>query len=179
MNYIDAINFITPYAKAMMKKKGYYLLLDNTLISLTEEQSQLAITVLPQNTDTVICQLKENIGDPSVPIDYRYYYMIHNMYVNYTQLSASTNPIINIENVQDIEELYNLLKLKSKQGAILYNWQNSIMLPFFSGIVPINKSDKMDITIYPFDNASNIIRYRVKKSKPKCIIDLYMRLMMV
>lgn len=179
MNYMDAIDFITPYAKSMMKKKeGYYLLLDNTLISLNEEQSQLAVVTLPQNTDTIICQVKENIGDQNNPIDYRYYYMMHNMYTNYIQLSYN-DPIISIENVQNIEELSNLLKMKMKQGAVLYNWENSIILPFFGGMIPINKSDKMNINIYPFDNVSNIIKYSVQKAKPKCIIDFYMRLMLV
>jgi hypothetical protein len=62
----------------------------------------------------------------------------------------------------DISELFSM---KRDSGCIYYNYKNKYYISLFSGILPLNKSDKVSLTIYPNDNHSFIAKFSVMKKK--------------
>ena len=62
-------------------------------------------------------------------------------------------------------ELSNLFSLKKDDGCFYYNFRGIYFITLFNGLLPLNKSDKVYITIFPNNRESFIARFRVKKKK--------------
>lgn len=72
-------------------------------------------------------------------------------------------PLSNEKLINDnIQDLFNLRK---DDGCIYYIHEGKYFMTLFSGILPINKSDKVYLTIYPSDNNTFIARFRVNKKR--------------
>lgn len=75
---------------------------------------------------------------------------------------------------QDVtNELEKLFKMSKSTGAFIYKHDKDHMLTLFSGIIPLNKADKVYLTL--LDNPDNtfLARFRVSKKK----FDVYAYLM--
>lgn len=188
MTLEQCIEFIIPYVKAVGKRKGKLLLLDNLLIYMDLEESQLSSIVLPQSTGNTIATTRDILYNNfklwednknykmNIITDYLIYYRLLDLYNYYSNLQ---NPTLTLTNFSDDELISELLRLKSKQGLSNYNLEDKIILPFFYGILPVTKSDSLDLSIFPVDNISIASVYTVKKKKLKAHINIYMRLMLV
>ena len=62
-------------------------------------------------------------------------------------------------------ELTDLFSLKKDDGCFYYNFRGIYFITLFNGLLPLNKSDKVYITIFPNNRESFIARFRVKKKK--------------
>lgn len=184
MNLKEVLTYIEPYAKVLSKKgDGGYLLMDSTLIFNNLEDSQLLIAELPQSTSTVLCMNKKNLFDAICDnvdistmnfLDYSLYYP---MFRKYKEFSSLSNHIYAVDNLQNIEEVQGFIKMKAKDPLVMYNIDESILLPFFYGIIPATKSDNISMKMYAGDSISSIVKYTIGRNKPKCNIHVYMRLM--
>ena len=71
----------------------------------------------------------------------------------------------------------SMLKLKSGDGMIMYNYTNQnnelFMLSTFISIHPVTKSDTLDMQIYNVDNRSFLAQFTCKKKK--MVIEEYIR----
>lgn len=67
--------------------------------------------------------------------------------------------------VQINDEINALFSLKKNDGCIYYNHQNKYFITLFSGLLPINKSDKVYLTIYPNTPETFIAKFRINKKK--------------
>ena len=188
MNLRDVLIYIAPYVKILSKKGGgNYLLMDNLLIFNNSEDSILSVLYLPQHTSMVLCMEKKELLDTINNIDninllmvnimdYSIYYGLFRKYKTFSEMN---NPIVSMNNLENIEEVQGFLKMKSKDPLNLFNIDSNILLPFFYGIIPATKSDNINMAIFNSDEISHIVKYTITRSKPKCIIHTYMRLMIM
>lgn len=187
MTLEQCVEYIIPFVKTVGKKDGKLLLIDNLLIYMDLEESQLLSIVLPQSTGNTIATTRKEIydtfksyTDQQVPMmirtDYLIYYRLLDLYKQY---SSMNNSIISLDDLTSDETIAELLRLKSKEGLHNYNLEDKIILPFFYGILPVTKADTLDLRIFPVDDISVASKYTVKKKKLKSDIDIYMRLLLV
>lgn len=67
-------------------------------------------------------------------------------------------------NLREDPEFERCLALKSAQGAVMYI-KDKYCMSLFSGLLPINKADKVDLVIHP-ENGYFIATFQIKKKKP-------------
>ena len=92
-------------------------------------------------------------------------------------MHESTYSIFNrYENIKEDQDFLNILDKKSKDGATMYKKDKYIMY-IFSGLLPINKSDKVNLNIYDigpyFISNFEILK---KKTEPINVFIRYMHL---
>lgn len=180
----EAIAYILPYAKMMSKKgTGDYLLLDNMLLYMNDQQSQLYSVNLPQPTGFVISFSKQNlmrymkdpIANRGLPfMDYKMYYTILDNISKYNNFISTTRPIA-VSDFVTTELQY--AQLKSDSPPIYYNLDNVAIITLFYGMLPVNKSDTVITEVYDYDATSQLVRFVISKSKPKSTLYVYMRIL--
>ena len=62
-------------------------------------------------------------------------------------------------------DLSQLFSMKKGDGCIRYNHLGRYMITLFSGLLPLNKSDKVFLSIYPNSTHAFNALFRVKKKK--------------
>lgn len=72
-------------------------------------------------------------------------------------------PIVSEECITD--NISNLFTLRKGDGCIYYKHHNKYFITLFSGLLPINKSDKIYLTIYPNNNNSFLSVFKISKKK--------------
>ena len=83
----------------------------------------------------------------------------------YTKICSNINPNYIISYNEDIKQDENFnycLSLKAKDGLGKYIYDNKF-ISVFSGLLPINKSDKVSIEIYKSDNNTFLCRFIIDK----------------
>lgn len=69
------------------------------------------------------------------------------------------------------EEIQNVFALRKDDGCIYYKHNNKYMMTLFSGILPVNKGDKVYLTILPNNITSFISKFEIVKKK--FIVNIY------
>lgn len=82
---------------------------------------------------------------------------------------TNTNTM-NVDNVRDNQQFENAIALKSNQGIGLYKVSEKYILSIFKGLLPINKGDKVSLSIYDINDNRFLTRFIVTKPKIKKII---------
>lgn len=186
MNNKELLDIISPYIKSC-KKRDKILILDNLLICTDEHNTILQKVNMNINTGVMagctLNNISEVVNGRSKKIDEYlefndsiYYELmnIKNMYDIYENISWDFYG----EDMQDIESFNELLFLKSKTGMNKYIVDQRFYLPMFYGIIPMNKTDKLDLYIKS-EQDTYIVKYIVHKKKIKSTIEIYMRLLNV
>lgn len=94
--------------------------------------------------------------------------LFSNINYMYSRLNIIKNinnykPLVDEINISsDIEPLFSLNK---DGGCYYYKYDNKYFMTLFSGLLPLNKSDKVYLTIYFNNETSFIAKYRVNKKK--------------
>lgn len=81
---------------------------------------------------------------------------------------VNTNTI-NVDNVRENSQFEHAISLKSAQGIGLYKINEEYILSIFKGLLPINKSDKVSLSIYDINDNRFLSRFIVSKPKNKII----------
>lgn len=82
-------------------------------------------------------------------------------------------PSLRIDDLKSNIEFMEILALKSGDGQSLFRASSKHILTLFTGLIPINKSDKASLEIYDIDNYSFIAKFIINKGK--FIINKYIR----
>lgn len=122
-----------------------------------------------QYINTVKCRL--NFSLPA----FNYKSVILNNLSNIKNMQRNITPL---EQECDItSELIDLFSLKKDSGCIYYPYKNKYFMTLFYGILPLNKSDKIFVTIYNNNSESFISIFKVRKKKFEvyvCVLYLYL-----
>lgn len=78
--------------------------------------------------------------------------------------------IMNIDTVRGNEQFESAISLKTSQGIGLYKVNEQYIMSIFKGLLPINKPDKVSLSIYDVDNTRFLTRFVISKPKNKAII---------
>lgn len=83
-------------------------------------------------------------------------------------LHQTVSPIEGFECI-DISENENFLNtsknIKAKDGARMFKLNEKYIMSNFSSLHPINKSDKVYLSLYPYDNISYMSKFVIDKKK--------------
>ena len=83
--------------------------------------------------------------------------------INTINFCKCITPIVNEECITD--NISTLFTLRKGDGCIYYKHHNKYFITLFSGLLPINKSDKIYLTIYQNNNNSFLSIFRINKKK--------------
>lgn len=67
-------------------------------------------------------------------------------------------------NIQDIQSFKDILSMKATQGAKPF-FVNDIMITLYKGLLPVNKSDIVNLRYVKFQNNINLLQFEIIKSK--------------
>lgn len=83
-------------------------------------------------------------------------------------LYQTSSPIDGFECI-DISENENFLNtsrnIKAKDGAKMFKFDKKYIMSNFASLHPVNKSDKVYLTLYPYDSISFISKFVIDKKK--------------
>ena len=91
------------------------------------------------------------------------------LFVTLTYSKSISLMKLNYPNLREDEEFERCLALKSAQGAVMYH-KDGYCMSLFSGLLPINKADKVDLIIYPNEKYFTA-EFKITKKKPN--IEMY------
>lgn len=106
---------------------------------------------------------KDKLPDYWIPADILQFEM--------ENLKRRTLPILNMapiakyDNLKNDELFLDILSKKMSDGANIYNLDMKHTMYIFSSLHPINKTDKVSCTIYPYDDKSYISYFVIDKNK--------------
>ena len=82
------------------------------------------------------------------------------------RIISSVEPIVQVEDVRSCGNFEELNSMKSAMGAKIFKFEgfNNVMYTF-SSIHPINKSDKVSLKIYPYDEFTFLSEFIIDKKK--------------
>jgi len=88
------------------------------------------------------------------------------MYMNILSiLSSKIVPDLVVDSVKSNEEFMKILSNKSADGANFFKINDKYIMSIYSGLLPINKSDKVSLEIYNIDEYSYISKFIINKGK--------------
>lgn len=166
---IDNINSCIKSIK-LDTDKFYNTLLKNTIIN-SRDLSNFIKSVLVQSEFEI--KKKNNnslyiISDSGVELEFIYDKYIEQAYNN---IICSVINYCNNTNLTEIEEnvtneLIDLFSIHKDDGCIYYKYKNRYYITLFYGLLPLNKSDKIFLSIYYNKfNKSFITNFKVVKKK--------------
>lgn len=85
---------------------------------------------------------------------------------------CSINPSVIYENIQS-GDFNRIITLPASYGASNYIIDNSHCIYLYQGLIPATKSDKVNLTIYDFDDFTFVSKFTVDKGK-KGLITIYL-----
>lgn len=142
-------------------------------LKMTPEIIELYKSCLINKTDINIDLRNDHIGDDKVyRIDntdnnilllenFSHYYEYYTL--RYNEYALST---LHINNLKDYKNFDELLNMKSADGMVFF-WIENYPITYYTGLLPINKSDKVQVNIYDDDQVSFVVKYTVIKPKVK------------
>lgn len=187
---VNDLFYINDAAKALKQKNFMYK--NNLLIGLDNINDILIYTKIPDTpinysdisiifntralsafikTLSVETEFNININDievvghnGSMPIsfDKQLIYMATNKYIYGSKIEECNNFLYSENCIND--NIQNLFTMHKSDGAMYLNY-NNLLLTIFPGMIPLNKSDKVFVTIFGKNNTSFIAKFRVKKKK--------------
>lgn len=83
-------------------------------------------------------------------------------------ISTTRTPLAVFDDLKELESFNDVLSLKSADGAkrfVLGEDYKNFIFYTFSSMHPINKSDKVSLKIYPFDDISCLTEFVIDKKK--------------
>lgn len=96
-------------------------------------------------------------------------YGISELMVRYINIASILEnkfvPDFKIDDLKSNEEFNQILAKKSSDGMSLFRASKKYMLTLYTGLLPINKSDKAGLEIYNVDNATFISKFIINKGK--------------
>ena len=161
-------------------KKPYYIVVTKSkLICVNEELSVMyTMNILVEpcvEIAATIDDINKGLNDENFMFhDAKIYFMIMEFLRKY---ESYNNIIYYCEDFKASEEISKLTTMKVKDGSVMYNLDDRVLLPFFSGLIPLTKTDGLDLTIYGVSETESAIKYTIHKKKIKTDIDLYFCLM--
>lgn len=118
-----------------------------------------------------VLMLVENVNDIAYNSKYRYIIMdAYRLVLNDISVSVATETL----ELNKSKELEVLLALSSKDGVHMFTFFNHT-ISLFNGLLPLNKSDKVSITLYdnPVNNVHFIAMFDI--IKPKTAMKIFLR----
>ena len=82
-------------------------------------------------------------------------------------------PSYRVDDLKSNEEFMSIMAMKSWDGQSLFRLNRKYILTIFTGLIPLNKSDKISLDIYDIDNYSYIAKFIINKGK--FVINKYVR----
>jgi hypothetical protein len=80
-------------------------------------------------------------------------------------VSSMLVPNYREENLRSNDRFNSIISSKAADGASLFIINNRYMMYIYSGLLPINKSDKVTLDIYDVDNYSFLVKFIINKGK--------------
>lgn len=96
----------------------------------------------------------------------------------YNIISSKLVPEYRIADLKADNNFNEIMNKKSGDGASLYRINRKYILTLFTGLLPINKSDKASLDLYDIDDRSYLARFTICKGKftvYKYIVYLYIQ----
>lgn len=157
--------YIIKMAKSM--KKEFVEITPNYIVGTDINRYTLSI-IYQGSPDYFIGTIQELEGKTKLP-DYWVDHEILKREIYF--LKQRTLPILNVEpvfkcdNLKDDESFVNILSKKTTDGANIYNLNTKHMMYIFSSLHPVNKTDSISCTIYPYDITSYVAHFVIDKRK--------------
>ncbi len=161
-------------------KKPYYIMVaESKLICVNKELSVMCVMNILVDPCIEICttidDINKGLNDENWMFnDAKIYFMVMRFLRKY---ESYNNIIYYCEDFNASEEIAKLTTMKVKDGSVMYNLDNRVLLPFFSGLIPLTKTDSLSLTIYGVSETESVVKYTIHKKKIKTDIDLYFCLM--
>lgn len=112
--------------------------------------------------------IKDVVLDNCIELNYRFS-LLHD-----TVMSLTSNPVLyKEENIQN--SISDMFMLKMADGSKMYTINKRFLMTSFNSIHPVNKSDRVDLTIFDGDIYSYIAQFTIYKEKENYELHEFLR----
>lgn len=83
-----------------------------------------------------------------------------------------------VKNIKNDEVFAEILTAKSSEGLKMYRLDSNHILSIFTGLIPVNKPDKLDLQIININNKCFLVKYIIHKKKwdiEQYILHMYLK----
>lgn len=85
--------------------------------------------------------------------------------INFNEEKILRGKSLLVDEIYINDDIQQVFSLRKNDGCFYYKFQNKYFITLFSGILPLNKADKVYLSIYSNNSTSFIAKFRIKKKK--------------